>query len=738
MPRVEPGVPEGDDWQLKVKPGLSTFANNPQDLGPYLDPLLDRALELIPPNKLASTPIFLLATAGMRLLPAEQQQSILSETCRHLRRNYTFDLPDCSQNIRIISGEEEGIFGWTAVNYLLDGFDSHTKSDQRLAAADAHHHHHGGRDSSTFGFLDLGGASAQIAFEPSPEERLKHDNDLEQVVLRLLDGRTLSHPVFVTTWLGYGTNQARDRYIQQLASAAAHSSSSDQGTLPDPCLPKDLVLASDPHTTLRGTGDFAACIKTLSPLLNKEAPCPDQPCLFAGVHAPAIDFAVNHFIGISEYWYSTNEIFQLGGIYDFVEFEKAALDYCATDWDDIVATRRSGVDLSRLQMQCFKAAWLVNILHEGIGIPRITDKGGKGDGQKLLHSALEKGGDKGFVQDEASQEDRPAYFQSVDHVNNVAVSWTLGKMVLEVSASIPERDVETLAERPAWLPQIDFDLHDLEQIRPRLNTLTNPHPSLLFSLLFVLLLLFFCLVKRRSFSAFKYFSPARRRRQLASDTFDLEALEAGESVSSPLAKQRASDASKTLGGTLRRWGRRLSISLGSSSARLGLPQHLQVNANGSHPRAAPGPSALTMRPKGLRHAASSPNLNTRKPSSDPLRSQRGAPPAPPSGVPPPPAIDRSDPFLNGGGSQEGALTNLDDAGAGLERSVTPLSRFGRTSSVRPPSRSSSATSLANGFYARRGRDTTTSSSSNTYSTAAGAGAQGGMGGSSNLRPDDPF
>ncbi|KAJ7461606.1 hypothetical protein FB451DRAFT_1181326 [Mycena latifolia] len=78
-----------------------------------------------------------------------------------------------------------------------------------------------------------------------------------------------------------------------------------------------------------GTGLFEECMRKIAPLLNKTAPCSDTPCLMHGVHVPAIDFAVSHFIGVSEY-------FRLGGPSDFVQYERAASKFCARPWMRIV------------------------------------------------------------------------------------------------------------------------------------------------------------------------------------------------------------------------------------------------------------------------------------------------------------------------------------------------------------------------------------------------------------------
>ncbi|GAA6013899.1 hypothetical protein JCM8202_000853 [Rhodotorula sphaerocarpa] len=438
LSKVEKGVEHGDGWHLKVEPGISTLGGDPDAVGDYLRPLIEFASSVIPADQLASTPIYLLATAGMRLLPPNQQRGVLSAACSYIR-SYPFQLPDCDEQIRIISGEEEGLYGWIAVNYLMDGFDKH----EHAAGGERRKH------SSTYGFLDMGGASTQIAFEPSEVEQVKHAENLHQIHLRLLSGKDVKHPVFVTTWLGFGTNQARNRYIDQ--KVERHGSVSDADGLgaerpvvlvDDPCLPKGLQLADlrHPGYTLSGTGDFVGCLRQQAPLLNKEAECTDEPCLFDGVHVPPIDFSVNHFIGISEYWYSTQDVWgaALGhGVYDYVAFERHAIEFCGRDWDDIVRDHREGhashsrLELSRLETQCFKAAWIINVLHEGIGVPRIIDRGGRGDGRNQTEKGISKALDKHLL-------DEPPHFQSMNEVDDVAISWTLGKMVLEVSRGSTE------------------------------------------------------------------------------------------------------------------------------------------------------------------------------------------------------------------------------------------------------------------------------------------------------------
>ncbi|OAQ32452.1 hypothetical protein K457DRAFT_135365 [Linnemannia elongata AG-77] len=474
LPTIEPGV-ESDsvhygEWTKRTKPGIAEFKDRPDDVGEHLEPLLDHALTVIPESEIARTPVYVLATAGLRLVQDDIREQILTNSCNYIKDNYNFRLGDCKTHIKNISGEEEGIYGWVAINYLMGGFDNggvkmikpevpdselHDSDDQgSVPTIDSHgssetngnNNQSGGANSEgdsfshrhTLGFLDMGGASTQIAFEPSPEASRAHANDLTAVHLRTLDGHTMEYNVFVTTFLGYGSNQARRRYVKDYLLATNKElldkeKPGVQITIEDPCLPKNLKLSEThtlPHVPLTGSGSFKECLKKVEVLLNKDKECHDEPCLFNGVHTPPIDFNINTFIGVSEYWYSSHDILGLGGAYDYAEFERKSAEFCNSEWDDIKGRPEFKDQLQeRLEMQCFKSAWLSNVLHGGFGLPRFGEKGAQGS-KEQSSEVLEK------AEESINKKNWRSPFQSINAIKDIQVTWTLGAMLLISSGSL--------------------------------------------------------------------------------------------------------------------------------------------------------------------------------------------------------------------------------------------------------------------------------------------------------------
>ncbi|RPB05991.1 hypothetical protein L873DRAFT_1785134 [Choiromyces venosus 120613-1] len=427
-----PEIKTKKKWTKKINPGISTFGEHPEQVGEdHLKGLFEHALSQIPKDAIAHTPLFLLATAGMRLLPDLQRKTLLDEICTYARRTTQFRLPDCDLHIQVITGETEGLYGWISANYLLGGFD------------DPETHAHG-KGHHTYGFLDMGGASAQIAFAPNATEAEKHADDLVLLKMRNLDGDPVDYKVFVTTWLGFGVNQARSRYVDALVEA---SSGDGVTELPDPCLPKGLKSTlkgkeiddgdvPDERVHLIGTGKFEECLSQTYPLLEKDhLPCKEVSCLLKEGHAPAIDFDINHFVGVSEYWHTTHEIFETehdAKAYDFATYQQRVKEFCSQDWgtiEELVEKKKWGkkVDEEKAMQTCFKASWLINVLHNGIGIPRVGLETSGSSNHNGTEEVIEAAKSKGFLDP----------FQPVNKIADVEVSWTLGKIVLYAASQIP-------------------------------------------------------------------------------------------------------------------------------------------------------------------------------------------------------------------------------------------------------------------------------------------------------------
>lgn len=426
-----PHIISSPNWNKKITPGLSFYGKQLDKIWhDHLLPLVEFAQTIIPVTQIKKTPIFIQATAGMRLLPNKQQSKIINTVCSSLQKNSDFLMKNCQQQVQIIDGETEGIYGWLSLNYLANKFNNF-RTDE-----DVH---------KSLGFMDMGGASTQIAFVPSNKaEVTKHKDDLSLVNLRSINGDLQSWNVFVSTWLGFGANQARRRYLKNLASLYSYgiedndnedSDDEDEDNkvsqkkktkktrnLNDPCSPKGLSVDTEINGrmyNIKGIGDYDMCLKEQYPLLLKNLPCTDDPCLFNGVHVPHIDFEHDKFVGISEYWYTINDIFNLGGTYSFQQFNQQLKQFCESNWQDEIIknfndNKFNGIKLDYLKDSCFKGSWVINVLHEGFDLPRID-----------------------FEKDEKDSNPDQFYFKSAAQVNGYELSWTLGKVLLYASSQIP-------------------------------------------------------------------------------------------------------------------------------------------------------------------------------------------------------------------------------------------------------------------------------------------------------------
>ncbi|KAI9594179.1 nucleoside phosphatase GDA1/CD39 [Syncephalis fuscata] len=263
---VNPLLKNNKDKQLKakIKPGLSL--QTPEGVAEYFRPLIEEGKKFIPAEKHGDTIIFLKATAGMRLVPLAQRQKIIEAV------PFKFDP---AVNVQVISGEDEGVFGWLTINSLLNRLSSATTP-------------------GTVAILDLGGASTEITFKPNLVP-------LEGTYRTRINGT--NYNLYTHSYLRLGVNEARDRVIAALAA------NSKDNTVHDPCMLKGQTQAyklGSVVVNLVGQGQFEECHRlTKSVLLGRKTFCATEPCAINGVHQPDIPdnmpiYAISNFNDVAD------------------------------------------------------------------------------------------------------------------------------------------------------------------------------------------------------------------------------------------------------------------------------------------------------------------------------------------------------------------------------------------------------------------------------------------------------
>lgn len=401
----------GVDIAKRISPGLSSCYRKPSSASDYVKPLLQFAAKHVPESKHKETPLFILATAGMRLLDLPAQESILDDLRKDVPTDFQFHFPP--NHAQVITGKEEGIYSWIAVNYLMGRFD-HSVNAEQPVAINLHNAPITTRQR-TIGMLEMGGASVQIAFEITSKYELeeikqrrsvKSTADMQDVLAEFNLGCSShdtdhSYLLYVTTYLGLGANVARETYLKTfLTNVLQKSNVTSPLGLPktplvivDPCLTKESVekvnitLASGElyELTVEGAGNFDVCktklLEFLDPKREADSKCSinsSSSCPLKQLLDTRVSFTESEFYGFSELWYTLEDVLRLGGQYNYFNFKKAASEYCNTKWSVLESryTRKlyPKADRDRLVHECFKSVWVMALLHDGLRMPTSYSK----------------------------------------------------------------------------------------------------------------------------------------------------------------------------------------------------------------------------------------------------------------------------------------------------------------------------------------------------------------------------
>uniref|UniRef100_A0A7M4FYV1 Ectonucleoside triphosphate diphosphohydrolase 2-like n=1 Tax=Crocodylus porosus TaxID=8502 RepID=A0A7M4FYV1_CROPO len=253
-------------------PGISNYSTCPQEAGNSLKACLKQAMEAIPEQQHSQTPVYLGATASMRLLnltnPALSDALLAAVTS--MLKSYPFDF----RGVKILSSQKEGVFLWAAVNYLLENFIKYAWTGHWIQSR-----------KGTVGVMTLRRDFLQMTFTLKGESQ-----DPEKEVMLQLYGHT--YKVNTHSFLCYG----RDQVLKRLnASNPCWPLSYSREVLlhsvdADPCTASDDPLSVPAHEDtfhITGSSNSSACRKLVGNLFNSSSFCSFSDCSPNGAHKPS-------------------------------------------------------------------------------------------------------------------------------------------------------------------------------------------------------------------------------------------------------------------------------------------------------------------------------------------------------------------------------------------------------------------------------------------------------------------
>lgn len=378
------------------------------------------AVDQIPEGVLGPFPLFLGATAGIRILnltKPELVDEIMSSINTNLSNSDFNGRSLDVKQVRILSGSEEGLYAWVTVNYLLNSLE-----DDSTAQPD---------EMDTLGMLDMGGASSQIAYQINETNENKNDQSVNSVSLFGKNYTVKSH-----SNLCFGSDQGYTRYLFELVrrhfdnteiekDSADNSSSIRSIKIRDPC------NHDSPVEMHRGT-EFTSnpCLKTLSTYDLENTEITFEPSMnhskCASVIIDLIDqsyceqhYALcptsesdpaplkTHFYAISSYYYSTKVLpsIQNGGdvFHNDTDYLHQVNHWCTTPWVEKVQL----ADPKYARYLCFKQLYIYYTLKT---IYQFTD-------------------------------DQWPYIHFRNKIRDSSLGWSLGYMITETNI-IPSKPVK--------------------------------------------------------------------------------------------------------------------------------------------------------------------------------------------------------------------------------------------------------------------------------------------------------
>ncbi|CAH8562909.1 unnamed protein product [Heterobilharzia americana] len=335
----------------KVSPGISNYINDPTEAYTALKPKLDKLTSSLSSKQKQHTPVYLAATAGMRLKLIEDPLGSLDLFA--VLRQYLI---------------QSGLQIETPNERILNNILGNIQEGKRTSPAE------------TVGSLDLGGASTQIAFIPGSYSTIPKEH-LYYYPLRLYGNNFL---VYSHSFLCYGKSEFERRLMTSIAARSTKLTE-----IPNPCLLQGFrskkynasewfsgscLTGNHVRKTFRdeifqppemdqfsfvGTGNPDECIRHMQ--IHFRNDCSFSSCSFNNIYQPNPS---GKFLAYAGFSYVMRYLFpEKNTGLTLTEVTSAVNDFCRKPWSEVARiTKVSEHELTG--KYCFDGLYIVNLLQK--------------------------------------------------------------------------------------------------------------------------------------------------------------------------------------------------------------------------------------------------------------------------------------------------------------------------------------------------------------------------------------
>ncbi|KAL4344659.1 hypothetical protein HN51_062802 [Arachis hypogaea] len=380
---------------MQTEPGLDKFVNDSSGVRNSLEPLIAWAENVIPREMHRETPVFVLATAGLRRLPGSDAVRVL-EDVEVVVKGHSFM---CRKSwIRVLSGREEAYYGWVALNYKMGRFDGY-------------------QGDRTFGILDLGGSSLQIVVEVDNGA----GDDSHVMTSRI---SSIEHNIVAYSLPAFGLNEAFDRTVLMLRNSQIAEGIGSVSIIRHPCLMSTFAQNytcnscsafdatyqknhSQPNETkprslrLIGDPDWEQCKEiaiassmnssnTKVPHPNAGKDCEASSFSHIGISLPnltAIAHPIKRFHALSGFFFVYNKL-NLSPRANLTMVWDSGKQICSNLWAGLSSISDNSNYMGQF---CFQVAYMASLIDYGMCLGDVEMVFGPGDVSWTLGAAMVEG-----------------------------------------------------------------------------------------------------------------------------------------------------------------------------------------------------------------------------------------------------------------------------------------------------------------------------------------------------------